>query len=68
MARKHHPPGRARRFIDTYTSGLTGEELRRLFTRDAPQAYRYFSRGMDEKAVAALPVHKQLALRARLFF
>ncbi|HOC17459.1 MAG TPA: PP2C family protein-serine/threonine phosphatase [Vicinamibacterales bacterium] len=68
MARKHHHPGRARRFIDTYTSGLTGEELRRVFTRDAPQAYRYFSRGMDEKAIAALPVHKQLALRARLFF
>ena len=68
MAKKHHHPGRARRFIDAYTSGLTSEELRRVFTRDAPQAYRYFSRGLDEKAIAALPVHKRVALRARMLF
>ncbi len=68
MASKQQHPGRARRFIDAYTDGLTGDDLRRVFTRDAPQAYRYFSRGVDEKAIAALPVHKRAILRARLLF
>lgn len=68
MASKHQHPGRARRFIDAYTDGLTGVDLRRVFTRDAPQAYRYFSRGVDEKAIAALPFHKRAILRAKLLF
>jgi serine phosphatase RsbU (regulator of sigma subunit) len=68
MAKKHHHPGRTRRFIDAYTNGLTGDDLRRVFTRDAPQAYRYFSRGLDEKAIAALPFHKRAVLRVRLLF
>lgn len=65
---KHQHPGRARRFIDAYTDGLTGDDLRRVFTRDAPQAYRYFSRGLDEKSMAALPLHKRAVLRVKLLF
>ncbi|MBP1634313.1 MAG: rsbU 8 [Acidobacteria bacterium] len=68
VASKHQHPGRARRFIDAYTAGLTGEDLRRVFTRDAPQAYRFFSRGVDEKAIAALPLPKRITVRARLLF
>jgi serine phosphatase RsbU (regulator of sigma subunit) len=68
LATKHPQPGRARRFYDAYTSGLTGDDLRRVFTRDAPQAYRFFSRGLDQKQIASLRFHRRLALRARLFF
>ena len=35
------------RFFEVYTRGLTTGDLERLFTRDAPEAYRFFSRNID---------------------
>ncbi len=50
------PRPRARTTLfDTYTRDLTGRELSRLFTHEARDAYRYFSRGLDRGALDALP-------------
>src|SRR5688500_16947871 len=61
-------PGGARRFFDAYTYGLTTQELERLFTRDAPDAYRFFARHIDAKALEQLPWHKRTFTYARLLF
>ncbi len=61
-------PGGARRFFDAYTHGLTTRELERLFTRDTPEAYRFFARHIDLKALEQLPWHKRAFAHARLFF
>jgi serine phosphatase RsbU (regulator of sigma subunit) len=61
-------PGRARTFFDQYTSDLTSADFRRLFTRDTAEAYRYFTRNVDTKALAALPWYRRLPRQARLVF
>ena len=61
-------PGGARRFFDAYTHGLTTQELERLFTRDTPEAYRFFARHVDLKALAQLPWHRRLFTHGRLLF
>ena len=60
--------GRARTFFDQYTADLTTADVRRLFTRDTAEAYRYFTRNVDTKTLAALPWHRRVAMRARLVF
>ncbi len=55
-------------FFEVYTKDLTGEDVQRLFTRDARDAYRFFTRHIDEAAFAGLPPLKRFALRARLVF
>jgi sigma-B regulation protein RsbU (phosphoserine phosphatase) len=61
-------PGGARRFFDAYTHGLTTQELERLFTRDTPDAYRFFARHIDFKALEQLPWHRRTLTHARLLF
>jgi phosphoserine phosphatase RsbU/P len=61
-------PGGARRFFDAYTHGLTTQELERLFTRDTPDAYRFFARHIDYKAIEHLPWHKRTLAQLRLLF
>ena len=61
-------PGGTRRFFDAYTQGLTTTELERVFTRDAPEAYRFFSRHIDFAELARLPWHRRTLAHARLFF
>jgi serine phosphatase RsbU (regulator of sigma subunit) len=61
------PPG-ARRFFETYTRDVTAEDLQRLFTSDAREAYRFFARGIDEQAIGSLPWHRRPFVRLRLFF
>jgi serine phosphatase RsbU (regulator of sigma subunit) len=61
-------PGRARTFFDQYTADLTTDEVRRLFTRDTAEAYRYFTRNIDTRTLAALPWHRRLGMKARLVF
>jgi serine phosphatase RsbU (regulator of sigma subunit) len=62
------PPGRARSFLDQYTQGLTSADLHRLFTRDTPEAYRYFARGVDLDVLAAQPWYRRWPTRLRLLF
>jgi serine phosphatase RsbU (regulator of sigma subunit) len=59
---------RARQWFDTYTRDLSAEDLQRLFTHDTLDAYRFFSRGLDEERLAGLPWWKRLAARARQVF
>jgi len=55
-------------FFDSYTKDLTAEDLQRLFTRDARDAYRFFTRGVDAEALARMPRHRRFATRVRLLF
>jgi len=40
-----------RSFYDTYARDLRAEDVERLFTRDARDAYEYFARGIDAEAL-----------------
>ena len=55
-------------FLDTYTHDLRAEDLQRLFTRDARDAYRYFSRGIDTSALDGLSWHRRAIRHLRLLF
>lgn len=59
---------RAREFFSAYTQDLTSDELGKVFTRDAPEAYRFFTRGVDSKAFRALPRHKRVMKWVQAFF
>lgn len=59
---------RAREFFAAYTQDLTGDELGKVFTRDAPEAYRFFTRGIDRKAFRALPWHRRALQWTQAFF
>jgi serine phosphatase RsbU (regulator of sigma subunit) len=62
------PVSRAREFFSAYTQDLTSEELGKVFTRDAPEAYRFFTRGIDSKAFKALPRHTRVLKWTQAFF
>ena len=55
-------------FWEVYTKDLTGKDVQRLFTRDARDAYRFFTRHIDEGAFAGLSPLQRFSLRARLVF
>jgi sigma-B regulation protein RsbU (phosphoserine phosphatase) len=59
---------RLQEFFDVYTKGLTADDLRRLFTRDARDAYKFFTRGLDPGAMKALPWRKRAIAHARAVF
>ena len=55
-------------FFDRYTRDLTSEEVSRLFTHDARDAYRYYSRGVDRASVADLPPWRRVPTLMRSAF
>jgi len=59
--------GRARRFFDQYTRDLTSIDVERLFTRETPEAYRFFARGIDFDKLAREPWYRRWLIHARLF-
>lgn len=59
---------RVRSFVDEYTRDLTPADFQRLFTRDTAEAYRYFTRHVDLKKLAAEPWHRRWFIHARLAF
>jgi serine phosphatase RsbU (regulator of sigma subunit) len=61
-------PGGSGRFFEAYTQGLTTVDLERLFTRDTPEAYRFFTRTIDFEQLKKLPWHRRTLAHARLFF
>ncbi len=61
-------PRGARDFFNTYTEGLRSEDLERLFTREAPDAYRYFARGIDEAELAKLGRFRRGLVFLKAFF
>ena len=65
---KHSGADRARQWFDTYTRDLSAEDLQRLFTHDTRDAYRFFTRGLDDDRLSRLPWWKRAALRFRQVF
>ena len=61
-------PRRAKSFFDDYTRDLTPADVQRLFTRDTAEAYRYFTRHTDAKAVSALPWYRRWPTRLQLVY
>ena len=61
-------PGGPHHFFKAYTDGLTTVELERLFTRETPEAYRFFSRHIDHSELKKLPWHQRILAYARVFF
>jgi serine phosphatase RsbU (regulator of sigma subunit) len=61
-------PNKLTNFFDTYTKDLKAEDLQRLFTRDAPEAYKFFTRGADPDALNKLPWHRRSFAHAKLLF
>jgi serine phosphatase RsbU (regulator of sigma subunit) len=55
-------------FLKAYTRGLNTTDLGRLFTRDAPDAYRFFSRGIDFDELQRLPWHSRAVRATRMLF
>src|SRR3954469_15226125 len=59
-------------WFDAWTRDLardvTADDLQRLFTRDTHDAYKYFSRGLDEDRLAREPWWKRQLLRVRQVF
>lgn len=62
------PTGRARTFFNQYTRDLTSEDFQRLFTRDTTEAYHYFTRHFDMRALAAEPWYRRWLLKLRVVF
>jgi sigma-B regulation protein RsbU (phosphoserine phosphatase) len=71
MARTSEPVS-GPHWFDAWTRDLardvTTDDLQRLFTRDTSDAYRFFSRGLNEDRLAQEPWWKQQLLRARQVF
>jgi serine phosphatase RsbU (regulator of sigma subunit) len=62
---------RARRpadFWNTYTRDVTGDDIRRLFTRDAREAWQFYARGLDAKQLEQLPWHVRASAYIRHIF
>ena len=55
-------------FVDTYTKDLTADDMQRLFTRDARDAYHFFTRHLDPDSLSGLPWHKRAMAHARAVF
>ena len=68
MTKSPSPSDRAREIYELYSRDLKAEDVQRLFTHDTRDAYRFYTRGMDEEAVARLPWWQQAGMRARQIF
>ena len=64
--------GNAGHWFDAWTRDVardvTAEDLQRLFTHDTREAYRFFSRGLDEERLANEPWWRRQLLRVRQVF
>ena len=61
-------PKKLQEFVDTYTKGFSAEEFQRLFTRDTPDAYKFFVRGVDPETLKHLPWYKRALVHTKSFF
>jgi serine phosphatase RsbU (regulator of sigma subunit) len=57
-----------REFISRYTADLTSDDLGKLFTRETPEAYRFFARGINTAELEGLPWHHKVLRYAQGFF
>lgn len=61
-------PSRARAFLSNYTQDLTSDEFGKLFTRETPEAYRFFARGINTAELEGLPAHRKALRYLQGFF
>lgn len=54
--------------FDAYTRDVTSRDMSRLFTHEARDAYRYFSRGLDRATLDALPMWRRLPAIGQALF
>ena len=57
-----------REFISRYTHDLTSDDLGKLFTRETPEAYRFFARGINTAELEGLPWYQKVLRYAQGFF
>jgi len=57
-----------RESFNRYTREITQADLERLFTRETPEAYRYFARDIDYAALAAQPWYRRWPGFTKQFF
>jgi serine phosphatase RsbU (regulator of sigma subunit) len=54
--------------FNRYTREITQADLERLLTRETPEAYHYFARDIDLRALAALPWYRRWPRFGKQFF
>jgi phosphoserine phosphatase RsbU/P len=57
-----------RQFFETYTKDFSPEELGKLFTRETPEAYRFFARGINTAELEGLRWHRRALKYIQAFF
>ena len=55
-------------FLKRYTHDLTSDELGKLFTRETPEAYRFFAKGINTAELEGLPWYQKAVKYAQGFF
>ncbi len=68
MSSRSSSRSRWQTFVDTYTKDLTADDFQRLFTRDAKDAYHFFTRHLDANSLKHLPWHKRVVAHTRATF
>ncbi len=58
----------AKPFFSRYTHDLTSDELGKLFTRETPEAYQFFAKGINTAELEGLPWYKRAIKYAQGFF
>jgi phosphoserine phosphatase RsbU/P len=58
----------AKKFFSRYTHDLTSDELGKLFTRETPEAYQFFAKGINTAELEGLPWYKKAVKYAQGFF
>jgi serine phosphatase RsbU (regulator of sigma subunit) len=57
-----------KQFFERYTHDLTSDELGKLFTRETPEAYQFFARGINTAELEGLPWHRRVLGYVQGFF
>jgi sigma-B regulation protein RsbU (phosphoserine phosphatase) len=55
-------------FSRDFARDLSAEDVQRLFTHDTRDAYRFFTRGLDEERIASEPLARRWLIRIRQVF
>lgn len=58
----------AKKLFERYTHDLTADDLGKLFTRETPEAYQFFARGINTAELEGLPWHRRTVKYAQGFF
>ena len=67
-ARPRSKSGAVKAFVSTYTQDLTTEDFGKLFTRETPEAYRFFARGVNLTELDGLPWWQKVLKYVQGFF